>query len=206
MKLYEYGPTRSARCRWMLQELAVPFEAVEVDLPSGEHRRPAFLALNPLGRVPVLVDDELVVTESVAICLYLGDKYADRGLVPVPGTAERAKHDQWLLFCATELEQPLWRIRRHTSLYPKDKRLPAEVEIARDDFKTAARVLADALEGKTYLVGDRFTAADIVTAYTLSWAGWYDLLADFAPLQAYLDEHLKRPSCPAALQPQGQGK
>ena len=82
MKLYEFPPTRSIRPRWMLQELEVPFESIRVDLPKGEHRSPAFLKLNPAAKVPVLVDGDLVLNESVAIVLYLADKHAEKGFLP----------------------------------------------------------------------------------------------------------------------------
>src|SRR4051812_44316120 len=81
MRLYEFAPTRSIRVRWALQELGVDFESVSVDLVAGEHRRPEFLKINPAGRVPVLVDDDMVLTESVAIVLYLAEKYPHKGLV-----------------------------------------------------------------------------------------------------------------------------
>lgn len=199
MKLYEAAKTRSARCRWVLQELQVPFEAVPVRLAQGEHQQPEFLKLNPYGRVPVLVDGNLVLSESVAICLYLADHYADRGLIPAPGTPERAIHDQWLLFCVTELEQPLWQIRRHTVLYPAAKRLPAEVAIARDNFKKAAQVLDGALQGQVYLGGSAFSVADIVVTYTLNWAAGYGLLEDFPTLRAYVAHQKARESCPQEL-------
>ncbi|TNF29312.1 MAG: glutathione S-transferase family protein [Deltaproteobacteria bacterium] len=200
--LYEFPRTRSARCRWMLQELGVPFEARRVDLRVGEHQGAAYLAVNPNGKVPALVDGDLTLFESCAICLYLGDKHPESDLVPRPGTAERALHDQWLFFCATELEQPLWRIRRHTVLYPEDKRVPAEVPVARADFEDAARVLASHLDGRDHLVGDRFTAADIVATYTLWWASVTPGLLDGWPgLVAYLQRHLARPSCPEELRP-----
>lgn len=199
MKLYEATRTRSTRCRWVLQELKVPFEAVQVKLSQGEHKKPEFLKLNPYGRVPVLVDEDLVLFESIAICLYLGDKYHAQRLIPTPGTPERALHDQWLLFCATELEQPLWQILRHTALYPVEKRLPAEVENARQNFKKAAHVLEDAVQGKTYLSDNRFTVVDIVVSHTLYWAASYDLLSDFSFLQSYANEHNKRESCPQEL-------
>lgn len=199
MQLYEAPKTRSARCRWVLQELQVPFEAVPVRLSRGEHLRPEFLKLNPYGRVPVLVDGDLVLSESVAICLYLADRFANRGLIPTPGTPVRARHDQWLLFCATELEQPLWQIRRHTVLYPPEQRLPAEVAIAHGNFKQAARVLDDALQGEAYLCGDRFSVADIVVTYTLNWAAGYGLLDQLPRLDAYVAQHKARSACPREL-------
>jgi len=127
VKLYEFGPTRSMRVRWTLQELGVDFQPVSVDLRKGEHKSPQFLRINPAGKVPVLVDGDRVLTESVAIVLYLADKYADRNLMPTR-VADRGECYRWLLFAATELEQPLWRITRNTRLYAEDERQPATSE------------------------------------------------------------------------------
>ena len=109
MKLYEFAPTRSIRARWTLQELGVEFEPITVNLVAGEHHRPDFLQLNPAGKLPVLVDGDLVLTESIAIVVYLAEKYRDKGLLPTD-PVQRAEVNRWLLFTATELEQPLWRI------------------------------------------------------------------------------------------------
>ncbi|MBV9498608.1 MAG: glutathione S-transferase [Acidobacteriaceae bacterium] len=133
MKLYEFAPTRSIRARWTLQELGVEFEAVTVNLVLGEHRRPEFLKINPAGKLPVLVDGDTVLTESIAIVTYLAEKYPEKKLIPTE-LPQKAQAYRWLLFAATELEQPLWRITRHTNLYPEAKRLPADVVLAREDF------------------------------------------------------------------------
>src|SRR5271166_2120112 len=133
MKLYEFPPTRSIRARWALQELGVDFESVVVNLVAGEHHSPQFLKINPAGKVPVLVDGGLTLTESIAIVMYLGEKYADKGFLP-RDLGQRAELNRWLLFAATELEQPLWRISRNTALYPEDKRQPADIVRAREDF------------------------------------------------------------------------
>ncbi|WP_441292588.1 glutathione S-transferase family protein [Sorangium sp. KYC3313] len=192
MKLYEFAPTRSIRVRWVLQELGVEFESIQVNLRAGENRRPEFLKLNPAGKLPVLVDGDLVLTESVAIVLYLAEKYPDKGLLPAdPG--ERAKVNQWLLFAATELEQPLWRIARHKFLYPEDKRLPADIPVACEDFKAMAGVLEKHMEQRQFVVGDRVTVADLVMAYTLDWANEAHLLDDFPQLRAYMDRMYARP-------------
>src|ERR1700741_2501528 len=147
MKLYEFGPTRSIRARWTLQELGADFESIRVNLLAGEHRHPEFLQINPAGKIPVLVDGELVLTESVAIVLYLAEKYSDRGLLPAD-LNERAQVNRWLLFAATELEQPLWRIARHTTLYPEEQRLPEDVILASGEFKGMASVLEKHMEGR----------------------------------------------------------
>src|SRR2546421_6921601 len=198
MKLYEFAPTRSIRVRWTLQELGVDFESVTVDLVAGENRRPEFLAINPAGKLPVLVDDGRVLTESVAIVLYLAEKYPDRGLIP-SDLAERAQVNRWLLFAATELEQPLWRISRHTALYPEDKRLPGDVTLARQEFKEMAAVLEKHLQGRQFVVGDGATVADFVMAYTLDWGGDARLLDEFPVLRRYMERMYARPKAPQRI-------
>jgi len=198
MRLYEFAPTRSIRVRWVLQELGVDFEAIEVNLPSGAHRRPAFLALNPAGKLPVLVDGDLVLTESLAIVLYLAERFPEAGLLP-RDLAQRAQAYRWLLFAATELEQPLWRIARHTGLYPEARRLPAEVALASDDFREMARVLDAHMSGREFVVGDRAGIADFVLAYTLDWANEVNLLAGFDGLRAWMTRMYARPKAPPRI-------
>jgi glutathione S-transferase len=198
MKLYGFAPTRTIRALWALRELDVDFKLVTIDLTKGEHRDPAFLAINPAGKLPVLVDGDFILTESVAIVLYLAEKYPAQGLLP---TALRARADvqRWLLFTATELEQPLWRIARHTAIYPKEKRLAAEVPIARQDFLDMALVMERHLEGRHVLVGDSVTVADFVAAYTLDWANEIKLLETLPRLHAYMKEMYARPKAPQRI-------
>jgi glutathione S-transferase len=198
MKLYEFGPTRSIRARWTLQELGVDFEPICVNLLAGEHRRPEFLRINPAGKIPVLVDGELVLTESVAIVLYLADKYSSKGLIPT-ALRQRAQVNRWLLFAATELEQPLWRISRHTVLYPEDQRLPGDVILASQEFKDMASVLEKHMQRRQFLVGDNVTVADFVMAYTLDWANEDQLLEGCPHLQAYMERMYARPSAPRRI-------
>jgi len=198
MRLYEFGPTRSIRARWTLQELGVEFEPVTVNLMAGDHRRPEFLNVNPAGKIPVLVDGDLVLTESVAIVLYLAEKYPEKGLLPAD-LVGRAQANRWLLFAATELEQPLWRISRHTSIYPEDERLPADVALARQEFKEAAAVIEEHLQGRQFVVGDPATVADVVLAYTLDWASELQLLDAFTTLRSYMERLYARPKAPRRI-------
>ncbi len=192
MKLYEFPPTRSIRARWTLQELGVDFEPIVVDLTKGEHKSPAFLKINPAGKLPVLVDGDLTLIESVAIVKYLGDKYAEKGFVP-RDLAKRAELDQWLLFAATELEQPLWRISKNTALYPEDKRQPSDILRAREDFAPMAAVADAHLKDNDYLVGDKVSIADFVMAYTLDWANEFKMIEEFPYLKNYLARMYARP-------------
>jgi glutathione S-transferase len=198
MKLYEFGPTRSIRVRWTLQELGVPFDAEVVNLVAGEAQSPAFLKLNPAGKLPVLVDGDLVLTESVAIVVYLADKYPEKRLLPAePG--QRAQAYKWLLFAATELEQPLWRIAKHTVIYPEDKRLPADIDLAREEFTAMARVAEAHMDGRDYVVGDKVSVADFVLAYTLDWANEVGLLEEFPRLRRYFERLYQRPQAPMRI-------
>jgi glutathione S-transferase len=198
MKFYEFAPTRSIRVRWTLQELGVDFEAITVDLPAGEQRSAAFRAINPAEKVPVLVDGDTVLSESVAIVLYLADKYPDKGLLPA-GLAARGQAIRWLLFTATELEQPLWRITRHTNLYPEDKRLPAEVALAREDFLAMAKVLDRHMEDREFVVGGAVSVVDFVLAYTLDWAQILGLLEELPRLEGYMERMYDRPRAPLRI-------
>ena len=198
MKLYGFPPTRIIRALWILRELEVDFEYVQVDLTKGEHRRPEFLALNPAGKVPVLVDDDFVLNESVAIVLYLAEKYPEKGFLPKDLRA-RAQVNRWLLFTVTELEQPLWRIARHTHLHPVEKRLAAEIPIARQDFLDMAAVMEKHLETRPVLVGEDVTVADFVAAYTLDMASMVHLLEALPNLRAYMERMYARPKAPQRI-------
>jgi glutathione S-transferase len=198
MKLYGFPPTRSIRVLWMLQELDLDFEYVQVDPTKGEHRRPEFLAVNPAGKLPVLIDDDFVLTESVAIVLYLAEKYPQNGFLPADLRA-RAEVYRWLLFTATELEQPVWRIQRHTHGYPIEKRLAAEILLARQDFLDMAAVMEKHLETRPVLVGANVTVADFVAAYTLDMASMVGLLETLPNLRAYMERMYARPKAPPRI-------
>lgn len=198
MKLYGFGPTRSLRALWGLRELGAEFEFVSVNLMAGEHQRPDFLRLNPAGKVPVLVDGDFVLTESAAIVLYLAEKYPAKKLLP-DDLKVRAQVYRWVMFAITELEQPLWRIAKHTMVYPEDKRLPADISLARQEFGVMATVLDRHMEGRKFIVGDNITAADCMTAYLIDWANEEHLIDNYPQLRAYLERMYARPAAPARI-------
>ena len=169
MKLYGCPNTRSLRAAWALEEAGAEYEYVLVDLFKGAARTPEFLALNPGGKLPVLVDGGLTLTESAAIIIYAGDKFASSDLLPVDPTA-RADCLRWMFFATSELEQPLWTIAKHRFALPKDKRVAGIEATARWEFAVAAKLVDDALAERAYICGDAFTGADILLAHTLAWA------------------------------------
>jgi glutathione S-transferase len=198
MKLYGFAATRSIRALWALNELGAEFEFVPVNILAGEHRHPEFLRINPAGKVPVLVDGDMVLTESAAIVMYLAEKYPDKGLLP----ADREQLGQayrWVMFAMTELEQPLWRITRHSWLYPEDKRIPEEIPIASQEFIAMATILDNHMAGRQFIVGDTMTIADCVTAYLMDWANEYHLINEHPRLRTYLDKMYARPTAPLRI-------
>jgi glutathione S-transferase len=171
---------------------------VSVNLLTGEHRTPKFLAINPAGKLPVLVDDDLVLTESVAIAVYLADKYPEKRLLPADQRG-RAEAMRWLLFTTTELEQPLWRMAKHNMIYPEEKRLPADIPLAREEFIAMAEVLDRHMAGRDFVVGDSVTVVDFVLGYTLDWAQMVSLLDGFPGLEAYRARLYARPRAPMRI-------
>jgi glutathione S-transferase len=203
IKLYGSGPSRWVKCYWTLRELEIPFEPVVVRIPKGETRTPDFLAKNPFGKLPVFEDGDLRLRESSAICIYLADKHPEKGLLPKPGTSDRALVHQWMSFAVADLEQPLWRAMKHRFLYPENIRIPAEVEVAHADFKALAATLEHELRGD-HAVGSAFTLADLTLAYTLKWSRserviGADLLPSFPRLTEYSRLHTSRPAFPNEL-------
>lgn len=170
LQLFNFPKTRGFRVTWMLEELEADYEFKLVPFGANGFASEDYLKINPAGKVPALRDGDLVLTESAAIVTYLGDKFPEKQLVPPAGTAARAKYDQWCYFVLTELEQPLWTKGKHTFIFPPDKRVPAVIESAQWEFQKALNILSKGLEGNKYILGESFSAADILIGHTLTWA------------------------------------
>lgn len=199
-KLYGAGhASRWMKCYWMLQELGIEFEPVVLDMQNKQQHDPEFVRLNPFRKVPLLVDGEVIVFEAQAILTYLGGKYPDAGMVPVDGTPDRACYEQWMYFAVCELEQPVVRFSRHSQKSPQAERISAEAELARQDITIVLDILEQQLNSVIFLVGNRFTAADISLSYTLAWAMGTKLLGDRPNCFRYLRLHTQRPKFPAHL-------
>lgn len=199
IELYGFGPSRWAKCYWMLKEIGKDFQEHAIQVSKGDHKSPQFLALNPFGKVPAMKDGNVTLFESTAILNYLGEKYPESGLVPKSGTPDRAHYDQWVSFCITELEQPLWRITKHTMVLPEKMRIAQDAALAREEFAQLAKVLDEQIGTRKFIVGNRFTAADITLSYTLGWAQTLELLAPYKNCTRYWKETSARPAFPAHL-------
>lgn len=200
--LYGTPPTRALRAMWLLNELDLAHEVIPVDIGAGENRAPEFLALNPAAKLPVLVDGDLVISESAAIQLYLADKYGDRfpggGLIPA-APEDRARMHHWLFFLMTEIEAPLWRIALHSFLYAEDEKSEAEIALAKRDARRMIAVLEQHMQGRDFIVGAQATVADFNAAFTLDWAHEEGLLDEAPALGAYLASLYARPKAPVTI-------
>jgi len=194
LKLYGLFPSRSNRVQWALEEIGAPYAFYHLDFAAGESQSPAFLALNPGGKIPVLHDGELLLTESGAICSYLGDKFPDSGLAPEPKSQLRAVYDQWMFFVQSELEQPMWTKAKHKFAIPKEYRVAGIDPTTAWEFSKAVDILSKGLDKNEYILGDAFSMADIMICHTLGWAKIAKFEIEQENVLAYLDRQLSRPA------------
>jgi len=166
IKIYGIHKSRAVRPLWTAEELGIPYELVETHHAGPEVKSAQYLALNPNGQVPTLVDGELVLFESLAIDLYLAKKHAGGGLWARDAHGE-ARIFQWTLWAATEAEPLARQWFRHTSFLPAAERNPAMAEAALAELRSRFAVLEHTLQAQDYLTGDRFTVADLNVAAVL---------------------------------------
>ena len=162
LKFY-YAPMTSAkRVHWALEELGVPYDKVRLDLAAGDQKKPEYLALNPNGKVPLLVAEGEPIFESLAILLYLGERFGvDKGLFPTPSPA-RAIAFKWMAWGSVTLSDALTRYLRNTSeRFPAEERNAKAAEAAKNDIHNALCILNKELATKEYLVGDAFSLVDV---------------------------------------------
>lgn len=161
------------RAHWILRELDLPYESRAIGPRSGETQTPEFTRINPSQKIPVLQEDDFTLTESAAIVTYLGETYgAERGLVPPAATRERALYYQWSFFLMMELDaHTLYIIRKHADLKEIYGEAPSALSAAEDGFRKQVQVADQRLaSGRPYILGERFTGADILLTTCLTSA------------------------------------
>jgi len=199
--VYYYSPMSSAvRVTWAIDELSVPCERVLVDFRKGETKAPEFLKLNPNGKVPLLVVDGQPIFESLAIIVHLGETYGvAKGLYPVPGL-ERAQCLKWIAWGSASLLEPINRYVLNTSdRVPAEQRNAKAGEIAKEDLEKMLALLDDALSGRSYLLGDHFTLADLAVCGFVPYLRFlgYDV-SRHAHVKAWSERCLSRPAAKKA--------
>ena len=186
---YTNPMSRGRIIRWMLEEVGQPYETKVLSWESGETRGPEYLAINPMGKVPTIVHDGVVVTECAAICAYLADAFPAAGLAPPTSSPLRGSYYRWLFFGAGPIEQTVGA--KALGIEPTaEQRSSLGFGCAEDVFST----LEGALKGREYLVGDSFTAADLYIASHLSWGMNFGTIEKRPTFEAYAERHVNRPA------------
>lgn len=184
------GTSRTLRVHWALAELDVPYERRPIGPRTGETQSAAFRTLSVKEKVPLVVEDDLVLTESAAIVTWLGDRFGS--LTPAPGAVKRARYYEWLSFIIMELDaHTLYVMRKHGDLQHLYGEAPAAMAAAKAGFEKQIRWALPRMESHSFLVGEAFTGVDILMTTCLDWAVAYGLdLAE--PANAYRLRHHER--------------
>jgi glutathione S-transferase len=188
LTLYHAAPSRSSIIRWMLEEIGEPYEVQLLSLSKGDNRAPDYLAVNPMGKVPALRHGDAVITEAAAICAYLADEFPRAKLnVPI-GDPRRGPYLKWLFFGPSCIEPAM-----------VDRAFPRKEEARRaalgyGDFGTVINVVADAVARGPYILGEQFTAADVVIGSTLRFGMLFKLLPERPEFTTYTGRLAQRPA------------
>ena len=188
LRLYHAAPSRSSITRWMLEEIGEPYDIHLLSLSKGDNRSPEYLAVNPMGKVPALKHGDTVIIEGAAICAYLADEFPRAKLnVPI-GTPRRGAYLKWLFFGPSCIEAAM--IDRAS---PR-KEEPRRAMLGYGDFDTVMDVTAKAVATGPYLMGEQFTAADVVIGSTLRWGMMFKLLPERPEFTGYVSRFAARPA------------
>jgi glutathione S-transferase len=187
LTLYHAAPSRSSVVLWMLEEIGEPYDIHLLSLKSGTNREPDYLAVNPMGKVPALRHGDVVITEVAAICTYLADAFPQAGLNIPLDDPRRGPYLKWLFFSPGVIEGAM--IDR---AFPRSEP-PPRAALGYGEFDTTMDVTANAVTPGPFLMGDKFTAADVVIGSTLRWGTMFKLIPErkeFADYMARLGDRL----------------
>lgn len=190
--LYYTPRTRSLMPRWLLEEMQLPYKIEAIDLFAGEGESESYRKINPLGAVPALKVDGRLMLESGAICHWLTDQFADKGLAPAISDVARMDYEQWMFFAQASLETSPWIAFLHSRLLPEAQRVEAIVPWAMRYYRRFLKVLNDELTGKEYLLGQQFSTADIMVGAVLMWTP--EAIAKYPELIDYVQRLKQRPA------------
>jgi glutathione S-transferase len=187
MKLYWAPRTRSFSALWLMEEAGQPYERVLTDLSKGEHKSPEYLAINPMGKVPALQDGKATLAEAAAICAYVAERYPQAKLAPPLGDPLRARYLYWLFFSPGCIEPAMVQLATKIEMNP--------TAAGWGDAKLVFDVLDAALSKGPWLLGDSFSAADIMVGSGLNFAVRLFKLAPSRPsFDRYIDRCAARPA------------
>jgi len=188
MKHYFSPTSRAVTTNWMLTELGAEHEQVVVDFGSGETSSPEYRRINPMGKIPTLVDGEVIVTEVAAICAYLADRYPEKGFAPPPNSRERGRYYRYLFFPGTTLEPMFTTKLLGVTDYPAES-------VGWGDFERCMATVESMTPLSDWVLGSQFSAADVVFGGTLDFAVQFGWLESPSPrVAAYVRRIKDRPA------------
>ena len=184
---YHSPNTRSTGTRILLEELGAPYELLALNMKAGEQRQADYLAVNPMGKVPAIRHGDALITEQVAIFLYLADLFPQAGLAPAIGDPQRGPYLRWMVYYGSCFEPAV--VDRAL------KREPAPLAMCPyGDFDTMLTTLVDLLAAGPYVLGERFSAADVLWGTALTWMTGFKLVPDLPAIMAYVARVGGRPA------------
>ena len=192
LTLYHASPSRSSIVLWMLEEIGEPYDIKLLKLSAGDNMKPDYLAINPMGKVPALKHGDTVITEVAAICTYLADEFPGKKLnIPI-GSPKRGIYLKWLFFGPGCMEPAVI-----------DRAAPRKEEARRamlgyGDFDTTMNVVAKAVEKGPWLMGDQFTAADVIIGANIRWGVMFKLIPERKEFLDYAARIAARPAAQRA--------
>ncbi|MFO0561994.1 MAG: glutathione S-transferase family protein [Polyangiales bacterium] len=184
--LYHHPFSRASTVVWMLEEVGVPYELSYVDFTTGAQKKPDFLAINPMGKLPTLVDGDVVATEVAAIGLYLADRYAHGKLAPALDDPARATYFRWALYAPSVIEPG--------SVAKASKWEFKASQVGWGDYASMLETIERAVSHGDFLLGERFTMADVIFGATLRYMLRFNMIEPRAAYRAYIDRLEARPA------------
>ncbi len=188
LTLYHIAPSRSSVAHWMLEEIGEPFDLHVLDSKKGENRQPDYLAINPMGKVPALRHGDVIITELAAICCYLADAFPQAKLNVPLGDPRRGPYLKWLFFNPGALEPAIM-----DRAFKRAEEAPRQA-LGYGDFDTTMDVVARAVTPGPFLLGEQFTAADLVIGSSLCWSIKFNLIPDRQEFTDYIARFADRPA------------
>ena len=187
MKLYWAPRSRSFTALWLMEETGQPYERVLTDIATGAQRTPEYLAINPMGKVPALADGDATLAEAAAICAYVAERYPEARLAPPLGDPARAKYLYWLFFSPGCIEPAIVQLATKIEMNP--------VAAGWGEAQRVFDVLDAAVSKGPWILGDTFSAADIVIGSGLNFAvRMFKMVPPRPSFDAYLDRCAARPA------------
>ena len=192
---YTHPMSRGRIVRWMLEEVGQPYRTEVLDYGEGGMKSPAYLAINPMGKVPAISHGGTVVTEAAAICAYLADAFPQAQLAPPPGDRARGAYYRWLFFAAGPVEAAVADKAMGWEAPPERSRM-----LGYGAYGQMLDTLEKAVAGREYLAGDRFSAADLYVGAQLGWGMQFGTIEKRPAFEPYVARLHQRPAFARAMQ------